>query len=77
MWVICQGNPTPTFHACVCKHASMCMHQGLSPGISQTVSPVRAVPDKSVSGAALMLVAVHWKLGHPGHGNLSHPSAPM
>lgn len=21
-----------------------------------------------------MLVAMHWKLGHPGHGNLSHPS---
>lgn len=21
-----------------------------------------------------MLAALHWKLGHPGHGNLSHPS---
>lgn len=79
MWVICQGNPIPTFHAFVC--VSACKHvyaPGLSPGISQTMSPVQAVPDKSVSVAAqavLMLVAAHCKLGHPGHGNLSHPSA--
>lgn len=76
MWVICQGNPTPHFSClCACQHAGMCMHQGLSPGISQTMSPVQTVPDKSVSVALLMLVAVHWKLGHSGHGNLSHPSA--
>lgn len=78
MWIICQGNPTPTFHAFVC--VSACKHVyalGLSPGISQTMSPVQAAPDKSVSvgaQAVLMLVAVCWKPGHPGHNNLSYPS---
>lgn len=59
---------------CICAHASMCFHQGLSLRASQAVSPVQAVPIKSVS-AELMLVATHWKLGHPGHDNLSNPSA--
>lgn len=48
--------------------------QGLSPGISQPLSPVQAVPDKSVSVAvlaALMLMDVSMEAG----ASRSHPSA--
>lgn len=72
-----QPNP-PTSHACVCVHIQACLCTGggggLSPGISQPLSPVQAVPDKSVSAAvlaALMLMEVSMEAG----ASRSHPSA--
>lgn len=73
------GQPNPPLltlvYVSTFKHAcAQEVGRGLSPGISQPLSPVQAVPDKSVSVAvlaALMLMDASMEAG----ASRSHPSA--
>lgn len=50
MWVICQGNPTPTFHACVYVHMHVYAQGAFFGNLSDYVASPGGPRQVSVSG---------------------------